>query len=106
MSTPILATSLWFIIWWAYALYDVFFSRSHEIIPSKIWGIKISPFSQHILKVLVFPLYVLYHCIAILIKFIQYLCIDLFYEVILKSLAQIVGLVLKGIIQILKKIVD
>lgn len=106
MDIALQATTIWFIIWWLYAIYDVLFSRSHEIIPVRLWGFSLSPFVQHSIKVLIFPLYVLYHCIIILIKCIHYLCYQIFFEIILMGLLRLTGLVIKGIFIFLTRIFD
>lgn len=106
MEMALLATTIWFIIWWLYAIYDVFFSRSHEIIPEELWGIRLNPLTQHSIKVLIFPLYMLYQCIIILFKCIHYLCYQIFFEMILMGLLRLIGLVIKGIFIFLTRIFD
>lgn len=106
MDIAIIVTIAWFVIWWIYAIYDLVVSKHYDYIPPKIFGIQLwTPLGQF-LHVLLFPTYVLYHAILILIKFIEYLCIEVLFNMVLMGLVHIISWVLKGMLKILVRVFD
>lgn len=106
MDLAIIVTIAWFMIWWIYAIYDLVILKHYDYIPQKIFGIQLwTPLGQF-LHVLLFPIYVLYHAILILIKFIEYLCIEVFFNMVLMGLVHIISWVLKGMLKILVRVFD
>ena len=106
MDIAIIVTIAWFVIWWIYAIYDLLISKHYDYIPQKIFGIQLWTPLHLCLHVLLFPLYVLYHAILILIKFIEYLCIEVLFNMVLMGLVHIVSWVLKSMLKLLVRVFD